>query len=170
MLTLVTGGSASGKSEYAESLVCASANTNRWYIATMQPFDAECEARIARHRAMRRTKGFQTMERYFDLSGIHVPKQSIILLECLSNLVANELFDPNGAGKNTEAVIFDGVRKLGQEAEQVIIVSNEVFSDGAVFDGEMTDYLRILGNLNRKIAAMADRVVELVVGISIRHK
>ena len=52
MLTLVLGGAASGKSEYAESLVLKTA-LPRYYLATMQVWDAECAARVAKHRKMR---------------------------------------------------------------------------------------------------------------------
>ena len=56
MLTLVSGGSASGKSEFAESLVVNSGCENRWYLATMLPYDEECHRRIARHRKMHRDR------------------------------------------------------------------------------------------------------------------
>ena len=52
MLTLVIGGAASGKSEYAESLVLRS-TLPRYYLATMQVWDAECAARVEKHRRMR---------------------------------------------------------------------------------------------------------------------
>ena len=61
MFTLVTGGSGSGKSEYAESLV-DSWNDPKIYIATMMPFDEETRKKIQRHREMRRDKGFITLE------------------------------------------------------------------------------------------------------------
>ena len=51
MLTLVLGGAASGKSEYAESLVLKTA-LPRYYLATMQVWDAECAARVEQHRQM----------------------------------------------------------------------------------------------------------------------
>ena len=57
MLTLVIGGSASGKSEYAEQHVM-SLNGARIYIATMEPFGKEAEDRISKHRQMRKNKGF----------------------------------------------------------------------------------------------------------------
>lgn len=59
MLTLVSGGSASGKSEFAESLVVNSGCENRWYLATMLPYDEECHRRIARHRQMRAKKALK---------------------------------------------------------------------------------------------------------------
>ena len=55
MLTLVIGGAASGKSEYAERLVLRS-TLPRYYLATMQVWDAECAARVEKHRKMRAKK------------------------------------------------------------------------------------------------------------------
>ncbi len=48
---------------------------------------------------MRADKHFETLERYTDLAGLEVPEDSILLLECMSNLTANEMFDESGAGE-----------------------------------------------------------------------
>ena len=61
MLRLIIGGSASGKSEYAERLVC-SLPGKRIYAATMEPFGEEGRERIARHRKLREGRGFVTVE------------------------------------------------------------------------------------------------------------
>lgn len=53
MFVLVTGGSGSGKSEYAEQTVVQLGALPRLYIATMYPFDEECHRRIQRHQKMR---------------------------------------------------------------------------------------------------------------------
>ena len=50
MMVLVTGGSGSGKSAYAENRVMQFGDASRIYIATMFPFDEESHRRIARHR------------------------------------------------------------------------------------------------------------------------
>ena len=73
MLTLVLGGAASGKSEYAESLVLRTTGP-RYYLATMQVWDAECAARVEKHRKMRAAKQFETVEcpLHLDLSLIHI--------------------------------------------------------------------------------------------------
>ena len=60
MITLVLGGSGSGKSAYAEHLL--DGKTNKYYIATMQVYDAEGEKKVARHRRLRAGKGFVTIE------------------------------------------------------------------------------------------------------------
>ena len=62
MLTLVTGGAASGKSEYAERLAAA-CDGPRVYIATMRPLDKESVARIEKHRAARADRRFSTIKR-----------------------------------------------------------------------------------------------------------
>ena len=107
MFTLVIGGAASGKSEYAESLLLGRPGP-RYYLATMEPAaDGECRARIERHRALRAGKGFATIERAVDLRGLALPARGDVLLEDLGNLAANELYSPAGAGPDgaLEAVV-----------------------------------------------------------------
>ena len=60
MLIYVSGGSGSGKSAFAEDLVVQSGVRKRVYLATMEPFGEDAAQRIARHRALRRGKGFVT--------------------------------------------------------------------------------------------------------------
>ena len=103
MLTLVIGGAASGKSEYAESLVLRS-TLPRYYLATMQVWDAECAARVEKHRRMRAAKQFETVECPLHLDAVHLPTRGTALLEDLGNLTANELYDPAGAGQQTAQV------------------------------------------------------------------
>ncbi len=62
MIVLVTGGSGSGKSAFAEDRVLSFGEARRIYIATMYPFDMESKKRISRHRNMRAGKGFETVE------------------------------------------------------------------------------------------------------------
>ena len=96
MLVVVTGGSGSGKSAFAEDRVLSFGEARRIYIATMQAFDEESHRRIRRHRRMRAGKGFETIERYTELDELILPKNCVVLLECMSNLVANEMFREDG--------------------------------------------------------------------------
>ena len=89
MLHLITGGSGSGKSRYAEGEILKLGPGRRIYIATMYPSDEESRQRIARHRAMRAEKNFETIECYTAMAHKEFPKGANILLECMSNLVAN---------------------------------------------------------------------------------
>lgn len=91
MIVLVTGGSGCGKSTWAEKLVSALPAEKRVYIATMQVYDEESVQRVARHRAQRADKGFTTIECEKDLASADVPEGSVVLLEDLVNLMANEM-------------------------------------------------------------------------------
>lgn len=105
MITLITGGSGSGKSAYAEKYICHVSNEKgykeKYYIATMQVFDDEGQRKIDRHRRLRAGKGFITIEQSRDIKRqlkAAIRKQfktgRSALLECMSNLVANEMFPP----------------------------------------------------------------------------
>lgn len=170
MLILVTGGSGSGKSAFAEDRVLSLGEAKRIYIATMHPFDQESFKRIERHRKMRAGKGFDTIECYTGLKDVPISGDSVVLLECMSNLTANEMFEENGAHQNTVEEILAGVQKLKERVRHVVIVTNEIFSDAAFFEGDMDTYLKDLGKINQETAQMADEVVEVVYGIPVYHK
>lgn len=170
MMVLVTGGSGSGKSAFAEDCVLSYGENKRIYIATMYPFDEESKKRVVRHRKMRAGKGFDTIECFVGLKNIKIPQGSTVLLECMSNLTANEIFREDGAGENTEEEILEGVRRLKRKAGNLIIVTNEIFSDAVFYEKETQNYQRILGEINQKLAELADNVVEVVYGIPIYHK
>lgn len=76
---LVTGGSGSGKSAYAEQQVLEAGDAPRYYIATMMPYGEEGRRRVEKHRRMRREKHFETIECYMDLKQVHVPPGSTVL-------------------------------------------------------------------------------------------
>ena len=175
MIVTVTGGSGSGKSEYSENLLLRLCGEGRrFYVATMYPYDEESRARIRRHRKLRSGKGFETLECPYDLKSLGLSpengKKPSALLECMSNLAANELFMEQGAGKDAADEILSGVKALAAQTEHLVIVTNEVFSDGLSYD-ESTDYYReVLGELNRRLAELSDSYVEVVYGIPVCHK
>ena len=169
MLTLVLGGSASGKSEYAESLVLQTTGP-RFYLATMQVWDAECAARVEKHRRMRAEKRFETVECPLHLDAVRLPARGTALLEDLGNLTANELYDPAGAGEDAAAAILRGLDSLSAQCENLLVVSNEVFSGGADYAGDTERYLLALARVNNAFAARADRVVRVVCGIPVYYK
>ncbi|MBE5785355.1 MAG: bifunctional adenosylcobinamide kinase/adenosylcobinamide-phosphate guanylyltransferase [Clostridiales bacterium] len=169
MLILVSGGAASGKSEYAEKLIVKSGFARRTYIATMQISDGEDERRAARHRAMRAGKNFDTLECPRDLSGVPLPQGGAVLLECMSNLAANEFFG-GGNREGAKERILRGMDRLCREAELTVVVTNELFSDGIRYGDETEAYLAMLAALNRDLAERADAVVEVAAGIPIVWK
>ena len=168
MLMVLTGGAATGKSAHAERLLCERVSSGeRIYVATMQPFGEVAERRIRRHHALRASRGFQTYERYTDLAGLDLPRRyGGILLECMSNLVANECFSPGGAGfERAEETILNGIAHLEKQCELLVVVTNEIFSDGERYPAETERYMEIISRLNRWLADRADFFAESVCGI-----
>ena len=170
MFRLITGGSGSGKSEYAERMVMRLGKMPRLYIATMYPFDEECHRRIQRHQKMRAEKGFETLECYTGLKHADAAGYGTVLLECMSNLTANELYQEGGAGEQCVKEILEGVHKIKDQCTHLVIVTNEIFSDGIEYEEETRRYQRYLATINQKLASMADAVVEVVCSIPLVHK
>ena len=160
MFSIVTGGSASGKSEYAENIV---PNTgSRVYLATMEPFGAEAETRIARHRKLREGKGFQTIECPVNIGNcFEACRGRHVLLEDLPNLVANEMFSSHA---HSTAGIAAQILDLAHISESLICVTGILTADGRVYDESTMEYLKELSVIERTLAAHADRVIEVVCG------
>lgn len=193
MITLVTGGSGSGKSAYAESLLY-SCEGIRYYIATMQIYDAEGEKKVERHRKLRAGKGFLTIESPINVGKIQFAcagkaeqaqyrqeaemkvqgnaEKKSALLECMSNLTANEMFTKDGIKSAEEVVgkIVSEMQTLSQKLDNLVIVTNNVFEDGVIYDAGTMEYLKALGRINAALARLADRVAEVVVGIPVELK
>lgn len=168
MLLYITGGAGSGKSAFAEDQILRSPAAPRLYVASMEPSGPEAEARIARHRALRAGKGFETVERPRALETLPVPAGCAVLLEDLTNLFANEWFGP--ARTDAAERILAALRRLGQRAALTVVVGNDLFSDGMDYDAGTLAFLRALAGLARETAALADQVYEVVCGIPLRHK
>lgn len=208
MITLITGGSGSGKSAYAEKYICHASNEKgckeKYYIATMQVFDDEGQRKIDRHRRLRAGKGFITIEQPRDIKKAVEKLQSenclktgrSALLECMSNLVANEMFPPvdvsgmQAAEAKKEALddpenmkdyetaqishvskkVLKEVSILSENVAELVIVTNNVFEDGVSYDQSTMNYIKAMGIVNRGLAAIAERVVEVVAGIPVTVK
>lgn len=166
MTILITGGSKCGKSSVAESLLNGFPG-DKFYIAAMEPYGEEAQRAIARHREMRRGKGFQTIERPHDIGGLELPDNAVprcALLECLTTLCANEMFTPVGITDPSETILH-GIERLSGQVERLVIVTNEVAADGIEYAAETMDYIRIMSRLNSAAAELADTVIECVCGI-----
>lgn len=170
MRYLITGGSGSGKSAYAEE-IASSLGLPVYYLATMQVYGEEGKKRVKRHRLLRRGRNFHTMEKSLTVNEVTVPKESVVLLECLSNLLANEMFDPMGIGVDG---LVDGVLRqvelLSEKTTHLIIVSNDIGFDGISYDEGTSLYIKALGELHTNLAEGFEHVIEVVCGIPLNHK
>ncbi len=172
MFTLIIGGSGSGKSAYAEHILeTVSDVKNKYYLATMQVFDEDGKRKIERHRRLRRGKGFLTIEQSVDVERAVrrlESEDSAVLLECMSNLTANEMFGSRSlSAEETAEKVRKGIGILKTAVRHLVIVSNNVFEDGIRYDDGTGEYLRALARINNELAAEADRVIEVVVGLPV---
>lgn len=215
MMTLILGGSGSGKSVYAEDYLLRAVadkqkldkrECRKYYIATMQIWDAEMQAKVDRHHRLRQGKGFTTIEQPVALEkALEMMRESenaeqsgnierftvnetmqygnterpepqiqsvAALLECMSNLVANEMYsmecnsmDTQEAGLTVTERVLQGVEALKRQADLFVIVTNNVFEDGITYDSSTMEYIETLGRINERMAAEADEVIEVVAGI-----
>lgn len=208
-LILVTGGAASGKSEYAEKCAVSiyekvmrdvekkasgmphSENSTEyrqgdaprlWYAATMHrdEADAETMARIARHRRQREGKGFTTTEQERQIGELKkiVHPGDVILLEDLSNLLANEMYPPEDDSKMMadrerwiRETIIRPILELHRQEVSIVAVGNRISEDlpGSWDEGTLS-YLYGLQQIQRELGAAADQVVEAVCGIPVIYK
>lgn len=180
MILLVIGGSGSGKSEYAEKRIMDLKKNSKGellYIATMKALGAESLERIIRHRNLRMGKGFRTIEKSEDILSIKEDyslskEKHLGLIECVSNLVANEMF------KNEKIMDLDlvaskvafEIEKLGESLKDMVIVTNNIFEDGICYDNETKNYMKSLALVNKRLFELADEVIEVVVGIPVTLK
>ena len=170
MMVLVLGTPDSGKSRAAEDLVLELAGgMKKIYLATMIPYGEEGRARVEKHRKMREGKGFETIEAPFDIceafekymeeSGSD-PAGAAVLLECLSNLTANELFERKKGAEEAAVKVAADVKRLSAEAGLLVAVSNHFKDDGS-FDPETREYACLMDRINEELEPAADRTVKV---------
>lgn len=174
MMILVIGGSGSGKSSYAEEVAgsVSEEDMKKYYLATMQIFDEEGRKKVERHRKLRSGKAFHTIEQPTEI-GRSLEKmdagKKTVLLECISNLTANEMFAGENPKLEMQVVqsVVSGLEQLRENTTNLVVVSNNVFEDGILYDQTTMDYIHVMGEINQRLAVMADQVVEVVAGIPV---
>lgn len=161
-LSLVLGGAASGKSDFAEGLVTGS-GLAPVYLATAEAHDAEMAAKIARHRAARAGQGWRNLEAPRDIApalATAVPGEAV-LIDCATLWLSNLLL----GGEDVEEAGARLLSACSACAAPVVIVSNEV-GQGIVPDNALARRFRnAQGRLNREVAAAADLVVAVMAGL-----
>ncbi len=168
-ITFVTGGARSGKSAYAVEIAKRSGRPVV-YLATAEPIDDEMRTRIARHQAERPAE-WLTIEEPLELARRieeEVEAGSTIIVDCMTVWLGNVL-EHHDAVKDGYAV--SEVERLGRAAADrqisMIVISNEVGSGIVPADPLTRGYRDLLGEVNQRLAAMADTAVLLVSGIPV---
>ncbi|WP_413738883.1 bifunctional adenosylcobinamide kinase/adenosylcobinamide-phosphate guanylyltransferase [Sodalis sp. RH21] len=181
-MMLITGGARSGKSRLAETLAQRDGGAVL-YIATSLVTDPEMAARVARHRS-ERPAHWITWEGHRDLDVVircHGDRVGAVLLECVTTLVTNLLFDVAG-DTPAEQMDFAAIeQQIAAQIDrlvaacaaapcQVILVTNEL-GMGIVPENLLARRFRdIAGRVNQRLAAAASDVWLVVSGIPVHIK
>ena len=173
---LVTGGSRSGKSKFAEEQA-VNLGDPVVYLATAQALDPEMEERIALHRK-RRPADWLTVEAPLDVDLI-LPRYNdgyTVLLDCLTMYVSNLYFEleANAAAEVLETKLRQKVEVLALAVRtsraNLIIVTNEI-GWGVVPDNALARRFRDLaGWANQVLASACNEAYLIVSGIPVRIK
>ena len=169
-VTLVLGGVRSGKSRYALQL--ASGREKVIFLATAEHReDEEMRRKIERHRS-ERPEHWTTIEEPLNLAAAIESARDcdLMVLDCLT-LFAGKLLE---VYENDSAAIRRSVdalcTALASSRFTIVMVSNEV-GGGIVPAFELgRRYRDLLGEINQRVAALADNVVLMVAGLPLALK
>ncbi|BDC96102.1 MULTISPECIES: bifunctional adenosylcobinamide kinase/adenosylcobinamide-phosphate guanylyltransferase [Treponema] len=179
MNALVFGGSASGKSAFAEDFasgIVRAGGGRLVYLAAMDPLSGgDAPSRIARHRALRAGKGFSTVEiprgafsglaRFSDAP---VFSGATVLVEDAGNLVSRALFRGGEIDPDARQSVSAFLSALSVRARDVVLVSPDIFLERLpAMDAGMGEYFSALSGVMSSFARSCSRVVRVVAGIPV---
>ena len=163
-LILIMGENDSGKSLFAEKLA-SGFQGRKYYAATMLPKTEDNYIRIEKHRKQREGHDFTTLELPFCLEDGRIGYGGIVLLEDVSNLLANNIFEKNKSADE----VYDDILKLSEKCRAVIAVTiSGLESPG--YDGQTAEYIDRLNEINLRLYEKASEVIRMSDGKSIYEK
>jgi adenosylcobinamide kinase/adenosylcobinamide-phosphate guanylyltransferase len=166
-IILITGGSRSGKSSYAEQMALA-LSPEPVYVATARIWDEEFRERVRRHQA-RRGPQWTNIEEEKQLSR-HDLTGRVVLVDCLTLWATNFFFDlGSDVDRALEAVKAEFDRFTAQDAT-FLVVTNEIGMGGTSDNEIQRKFTDLQGWMNQYVAARADEVILMVSGIPVKIK
>jgi len=172
MKVFISGGCKNGKSYYAQRLAKEQQKKDLYYVATMRPGDEEDIERIGRHIHEREGWGFSTVEQYEDIDQILqiCDPQGSFLLDSVTALLANEMYKKKEVNIAAGDKICWELQKVMNVIEDIVIVSDYIFSDCMVYDVLTEQYRKALAQIDKTAAAGCDVVLEVVYSNVVIHK
>ena len=166
-VVLITGGSRSGKSSYAEK-VALELSPNPVYLATARIWDEEFRERVRRHQA-RRGPQWTNIEEEKNLSR-HDFTGRVVVVDCLTLWCTNFFFDlESDVDRVLEAAKAEFDRFTAQDAT-FLIVTNEIGMGGTSDNEIQRKFTDLQGWMNQYAASRADEVILMVSGIPVKIK
>jgi len=175
-ITLITGGSRSGKSSFAQRLA-EEETGSRLFLATCPATDREMEMRILRHVRDRRQGNWDTVEEPIRLADeLHRSgRYDTVLIDCLTLWVNNLQYEAlQGRRVLDEDLMREETERLLAAARvhpgQVIMVTNEVGLGIVPVNPGARQFRDLVGRCNQCVGAAADRVFLVCCGIPLQIK
>ncbi|PVY95619.1 adenosylcobinamide kinase /adenosylcobinamide-phosphate guanylyltransferase [Ezakiella coagulans] len=177
MISIVTGGARSGKSEFAESLIKGDAI----YIATAENYDDEMDLRIKKHVKRRDESGIkwrtvECLKNFDELSG----EEKYVLFDSLGVFVSNIMFSKTAddlSDKSIEETILVVRKELEklldwarENDKELVIVTDEVGMSIIPESKVARVYRDLIGTINKEVAAKCDRAYFVCMGLEVRLK
>jgi adenosylcobinamide kinase/adenosylcobinamide-phosphate guanylyltransferase len=174
-LTLILGGSNSGKSNFAENLL--NNHKDVLYLATAEAIDDEMKMKLKKHRETRPSE-WKTIEEPVHIDKViekEDHKFSAVLVECIllcvnNIIIKNSLLTDDDAKKKVMDKMTKTVEVIKNSRADYYIVSGET---GLGLIGENKSarlYSRVLGEVNQLLAKNSDEVFFIVAGIPTKIK
>ena len=175
MKVFISGGCKNGKSYFAQSYareLAQDSGTPLYYIATMIPHDEEDRARIRRHIEDRDGWGFETIEQGTDITEVldKASAKGTFLLDSVTALLANEMFDGSGIRTDAYVRLAEELEYIADKVANIVFVSDYIYADADNYDETSEVYRRGLGYIDRALAKLCDRVVEVAYGRVLDYK
>lgn len=185
-LVFITGGVRSGKSTFAEQYATKRAQKitggRLHYVACGKNVDGEMNERIKIHQKTRESNDlpWTTWEQPTHIHKLktNFSTKDVILIDCLTTLLGNELFsrmekdESNVAQIKTalKAEIMASITALQQTAAEVIVVSNELLNEPLSSNSLTYTYAHILGHLHQQIVKSAKLFFIIEMGLPLLVK
>jgi len=175
-MIVVYGTASSGKSNIAENMAVNIAKKRGFslvYLATMESNTEASKERIRKHRQAREGKGFYTIEEPDRLiTHVFSVRGKVVLLECVSNYCANIYFKKCGERPATDFEIADMIEeivmqilKINESSYELVVVTNDIFRDGIIYDEWTESYQKLLAGVNERIVHKSNSFYEIVNGV-----
>ena len=164
ILVLISGSNNSGKSIYAEQLI-AKTTGDRYYIATMLPCTEDNHRRIEKHRVQRKGLGFDTIECPYQIGNAPISSDGVVLLEDVSNLLANAMFEKGG----TPDRVFHDICALADRCRILVAVTIADLKDDG-YGEETAAYIHGLNKINQKLFDKASIAISMREGTPVYQK
>ena len=175
-IVLITGGSRSGKSDYAQKLA-ESLTGKKLFIATCPVTDDEMARRIRKHREKRSAAHWETMEEPLNVARLlrNATGYNVYLIDCLTLWVNNVMYKASEENREiSEDEIVTRCEDLLAACRDVdgtvIIVTNEVGSSIVPENRLARHYRDLIGRCNQVVAGKSDTVTLVVCGLPLNLK